>query len=77
MLGTVEPAVNTDGRFMACPMLVYFNEENTLEQQGNFVLYSTGCNSEIKVTLCPGILSLCTVQCIPTLAEVYLLKRAH
>lgn len=58
MLGTVEPAVNTDGRFMACPMLVYFNEENTLEQQGNFVLYSMGCNDEIKVALCPGILYL-------------------
>lgn len=63
-----EPAVNTYGDFMVCLMLVYFNKENTLQQQHNFILCAMCCSTEIKAALDPGIfLSLCIVQFIPTL----------
>lgn len=56
-----EPAGSTDGDFMACRMLFYFNEENKLQQQCDFIPYPMCCSNEIKVALCPGLPSLCIV----------------
>lgn len=42
--------MNTDGNFMVCLMLAYFNKENKLQQR-NFILYSMCCSTEIKVAI--------------------------
>lgn len=39
-------------------MLVYFNKENKLQQQCNFIVYSMCCNNEIQVALYPRIVYL-------------------
>lgn len=59
--GWWEPAVNTDGNFMACLMLVYLNKKNKFQQQHNFFLYSMCCNIETEVALCPGSLRVSVV----------------
>lgn len=53
--------MNTDGNFMACLMLVYFNKKNKFQQQHDFILYSMCCSIEIKVALYPGIFSFSVV----------------
>lgn len=53
---------STDGNFMACRMLFYFNEENKLQQQCDCIPYPMCCSNEIKVALCPRLPSLCRVR---------------
>jgi len=75
--GWWEPAVNTDGNFMACLMLVYFNKKNKFQQQHNFfpsvlhVLQYWNKSSPLSWNLS----SLCSAQFIPTLPLKW--RRAH
>lgn len=64
------PAGSADGNFMACRMLFYFNEENKLQQQCDFIPFPMCCSNEINVALCPGLPSLGMVRFTPNLMVI-------